>query len=1205
MKLLTDSPDIPNELLDKIEHGKVVFFIGAGLSYELDLGDFNWLVNEIRKETATDKHLPEGIPEAEVKGEEKQEYTNPDLFLNYLASHLGEDGHQKVKKAAINVLGPKKEQEGQCKSHEAILQLATRYNCSIVTTNLDHGFLYARDNLNLKDITIAKAPTLPPATKDFLPTLVYLHGIIDKAKDPNGNCLILTSKDFGFAYLKYGWATRFLTTLFENFTILFIGYSINDPVIRYLTDIFSYEKSLDAYAFVGYSNTEECSQLKKTWEFKGVKPIAYDNNNGHDNLHQAIREFPKKLNAQGRKSYITTYAKLDPDKLDDIFHDQVLWAMGNLDNEITQFFIDQHPDIRWIKYLDKAGLLTSKSTCISRGSLSFNHNAAMSCPQNDLNGCARSLLPWILRHLEDQELLDYVLKQGCHLKSDFASEIKKSLTKLNGPDGIYRVWDILVNRKELLPQLANCNIYEENKTTEQWLNLLTPYLDIRVVPPFYRDNRSNEVKNIRHFADFEIIFPRVFGHSLIDILKHLEPLIEDKHLLNGIAFDLTTLLKRVYDIKLLYADILSHYDRSSVNAHDQNNYHPIWTCLIDLLREAFLYLKDNELKRAILLVEYWKTIDYPIFIRLVLFAMSHHLFSNEDVLEYLIEKECKVLWDIDYQCERYELLEAMKNRFTHDQWKHLIDTLISTASSSEIKHDEYLYWLLQDISELGIEVTFPKICDEYVKEYSTIKREEWQKKFSTYMTGGWVGENSDYTGQKLMSISTDQLYNVLTDTNVPPRLLSERLSAFKSELKDNAESVCKLFDFLFEHKKWGDKQLWNTCFNYTRDNLLWDQYAERMHNMPDMLIKECLYDFSGWLRDTTKNILPDQEKTLWSLIDRAIGITLGEKHNITINDSENDSDPLHRAINSSVGHLMETIIYRIYARKPKVGDTMPGEIKARIEQLLVQNGKPNILAGVILSWHLYHLYLIDPKWAKTMIITHMHFDENDKYISRAYWIGYFYNLTYSVDLIQQLKEPLLSAIKNKTFFDNKSSNNRGFKQKLIEFYILALLCCPEIFNNCSPQKELAKFNNEELETVVFTLYKFLDASKLPNEIWDKQLKEWIHKHFPQTETARSEYVSLYFIKLLLLLDKEFHDAFVFLTPYLSKMKNQAFQVLHLLKNSEKLNSDPETCLKILRIVIDGAGHNTGLNEILKKIQTAHPDLAKTELFLDLGKIANS
>ena len=60
--------------------------------------------------------------------------------------------------------------------------------------------------------------------------IVYLHGSVrDDAKK-----LVLTDADFGRAYLTQGWARRFVQRLFDEFVVLFVGYSHQDLPLLYL-----------------------------------------------------------------------------------------------------------------------------------------------------------------------------------------------------------------------------------------------------------------------------------------------------------------------------------------------------------------------------------------------------------------------------------------------------------------------------------------------------------------------------------------------------------------------------------------------------------------------------------------------------------------------------------------------------------------------------------------------------------------------------------------------------------------------------------------------------------------------------------------------------------------------------------------------------------------------------------------------------------
>jgi len=1220
MKFFINGPEIPDELIRKIEQGKVIPFCGAGLGYEFGLCDFDGLTNKIRKDTATDSIMPDGIPKEEFDVE-KNKYKNPAVFLNYLAKYLGSDGYKKIKKAAIEILNLDDKKDVKCESHKAVLKLASQYGSTVVTTNFDHGFLIAKEQLNMNGFSVEQAPALSPAKKGFLPNLVFLHGVINKIHDPDGNRLVLTSKDFGAAYLVNNWAAKFLIELFSNYTILFIGYSINDPIIPYLVDTLSHENTLDAYIFAGYSNSENPKEIEKFWKFRGIKPILYSNNDGHKFFHETLKEMPEKINAQGRKYYISQYAKSDPDKIDNDFRKQVVWSINGQDSDIIDYFVEQNPPIKWLQYFDKYGLLSCENKCNERcytniESLSSKYVVSQFCGKSDFNFLTGRLLPWIVNNLDKQELLDYVLEQGCFLKSRFRRVIQDKLQKefeRNGKfSGIYKIWEILTNQQEILWQKENnfpeLFTYKKHGNIEHSIKLLTPYLKITPVRDSWRnENFCDKLgDDIQRYASFEIILPG-FGEiysSLNQIQEALAPLLSDKNVLQENVMQFTLLLKRVYDLRSLYTDIQSHYIRPAIIDHKQNAYHDVWTCLVDILRESFLVTLNSNAQRAYQLSLYWKTIDYPIFKRLVLFSMEKlDIFTKEYVFDYLVEHNCANMWNGDLKCERFSLFSTMVGNFTPVDWERLIDNMIHSKSNFNEIEKEYLYWILRDLSELGIQVKYPEVCSQFVGEYQNVQRSDWQKYFSSYMDGcHWVGENSDYTTQELVLMPPDKLHEVLTRGE--PHKLEERLCAFKDGLKTNVDPVINLAEYLFREKKWDAYSLWRTFFNYAKDEVVWSKFSNMLVLLPDKLGKECLRTITGWFRDVTKNIVTDQEDQYWLFyanLEKQV-INCGNE-SITISN-----DPLSQSINSPIGHIAESLIHRVYARKLKVGALIPEKIKLALEKLLsTENEEINILTGVILSWHLYNIFLIDRGWAKRHVITNMNFSQNEK-MTRALWIGYFYNLTYSVDLIAELREPLLSAIENKdTFlFQDGNSGRVAFKNQLIEFYILSLLYCPEVFEQHSSQKVISSFSKSELEQVAFALFRCLSSSSTPDDFWKTNLYSWILTNFPQTDIAKSREITRYFIQLLFCLDKEFVEAFNFLKPYLVKIIGDAYLILDVIRSHEKaIIKYPTSCLELLGSIIDVNGRNAGLKDVLGLIENADQNLSESNDFKSLSKIAGN
>ena len=172
---------------------------------------------------------------------------------------------------------------------------------------------------------------------------MYLHGRFDD-RDPDGRHLVMTSADFGTAYLTERWASRFVSELFAHFTVLFIGYSVNDPVMRYLVDAIAAEREsgrdiTQAYAFVGADATADLSDLRFEWSRKNVAPIPYtvtrtaDGKPDHGLLHGTLRKWAELYEGglESRKNVAYELGTKDPRGLSAEDKSRFLWAIEDPD----------------------------------------------------------------------------------------------------------------------------------------------------------------------------------------------------------------------------------------------------------------------------------------------------------------------------------------------------------------------------------------------------------------------------------------------------------------------------------------------------------------------------------------------------------------------------------------------------------------------------------------------------------------------------------------------------------------------------------------------------------------------------------------------------------------------------------------------------------------------------------------------------------
>jgi NAD-dependent SIR2 family protein deacetylase len=209
MQFVTHGPDIPDALLQAHEEGRVVFFCGSGISYPAGLPGFTGLVEQIYQLNGTP------LSDIERKAFHRGQY---DATLDLLERRL--PGQRlSVRRALAEVLKPNLSLDGATDTQAALLRLARNREGALrlVTTNFDRLFHIAAERIG-QEFQAYAAPMLPIPKNSRWNGLVYLHGLLpDEPDETSLNRLVVTSGDFGLAYLTERWAARFVSELFRNY----------------------------------------------------------------------------------------------------------------------------------------------------------------------------------------------------------------------------------------------------------------------------------------------------------------------------------------------------------------------------------------------------------------------------------------------------------------------------------------------------------------------------------------------------------------------------------------------------------------------------------------------------------------------------------------------------------------------------------------------------------------------------------------------------------------------------------------------------------------------------------------------------------------------------------------------------------------------------------------------------------------------------
>ncbi|MCC6139823.1 MAG: SIR2 family protein [Nitrospira sp.] len=456
MQFITNGPDIPDALLHAHEEGRVVFFCGAGISYPAGLPGFKGLVEQIYQLIGTTPF------EIEQGALDRGQF---DATLDLLERRL--PGQRlDVRRKLAEALKPNLRRKGATDTHVALLCLARSHEGALrlVTTNFDRVFHTAAKRTGQAFQTYA-APMLPIPKNSRWNGLVYLHGLLPEEQDDTAlNRLVVTSGDFGLAYLTERWAARFVSELFRNYIVCFVGYSINDPVLRYMMDALAADRMLgeatpQAWALGDCEPGEEHRKAIE-WEAKGVTPILYQvptDSHDHSALHKTLRAWAETYRDRvlGKERIVVSHALARPSAStqQDDFVGRVLWAMSDKSGLPAKRFADFNPvpSLDWLleafsdecfKHSDLIRFDVPPHDEVDaklrfsliRRPAAYNRAPPMLLAFGGMTGSEWDdvmfhLARWLTRHLDDSRLIIWIAQRGGQLHDRWSWLIEHELDR--------------------------------------------------------------------------------------------------------------------------------------------------------------------------------------------------------------------------------------------------------------------------------------------------------------------------------------------------------------------------------------------------------------------------------------------------------------------------------------------------------------------------------------------------------------------------------------------------------------------------------------------------------------------------------------------------------------------------------------------------------------------------------------------------------
>ncbi|RBO90442.1 SIR2 family protein [Pseudochrobactrum asaccharolyticum] len=628
-------PEFPRPFIQALKAGEVVFLCGAGISAP-QLPGFETLVADTYSKLGIDKNPSEessfiGGRYEEVLGSLSRRLAEPENMISTVSELLAVPDN-------INL-----------NQHNIVLRLSRDINNKIVvvTTNFDTLLERASESLaeNIRTPSYAGQSLPAPGGASFS-GVIHIHGRLEDTQlDLDSTPLILTSADYGDAYMRSGWASRFLFDLARCKTIVLIGYSANDAPVRYFLNVLESDRARfpdlkPVYAFDTFEH--DPNEAEARWGTLAVTPLSYCKRNpqtggeDHSPLWQDLAqladlvETPQLLSAERTKQMLSREnTDISPQQLRELS-----WLLSD-HNDLWPVVITAVTDPSWFHLLDENKLWTKTDA-------------------------SRVIASWVARNFEDRQRYMVAIEWSNILESDFLAKLDQFLRQTPSVSPFWlKLWRLLFLTKpdshvghrifdrgalELKHAFGSGLILDRELT--QAIALLTPVLKARRPYVTPEDVHSSNLR-ISKYVSLELIVTDEY-----DANQTIETLIErEEHMLRVLELCTESLRSTLYqavEIELILQDYdLTDYTVPSIERHKQNEHHNGMLFLLSMIVQGLPKAIAMDQNRTKDLISQWRSLPGRLGKRLMLHAARNtQTCSANEALQLLLDLNETDFWTI-------------------------------------------------------------------------------------------------------------------------------------------------------------------------------------------------------------------------------------------------------------------------------------------------------------------------------------------------------------------------------------------------------------------------------------------------------------------------------------------------------------------------------------------------------------------------------
>lgn len=914
--------------------------------------------------------------------------------------------------------------------HLALMELSrdSEGTSRLLTTNFDTLFEHAWLTKNMGLASSHAGMALPrPMTSTFSGVL-HLHGRLEDVRvQTTETDLILTSAEFGEAYLRSGWASRYLYDLARTHTLVLVGYQADDPPMRYLLEALEADRELypdirKVYAFGEYTNNDR-EKVEALWRAKGVEPVLYlAENHDHSKLYDTLQEWKRYQDdpTAWRRGQLEALLNTDPLPSSEAAIARCVELLGRAD--ASQLVGDLSPEAAWLPILMEQRV--------------FKQLPAV----------------WIASRVDDQEMIRACA--GLDALDDTTRwRVKLSLDRKGEEVSPARrqAWRLLLDRRTSAPHALGDGGWHEweplirNGATgfqarELIASILVPRVKVR--RPIYFERDGEQPPETLHRLLTVELEPAEHPRAS-EILKSWPDTREaSKSLFEELDRNLEQALMRAEELGQTGDWDSPSRDVPSIARHPQNRNHYGFRPIVQSITELWLRMTRHEGALAKAAVEHWARSRFILSRRMFLFAVKEPLWTTSEAARIILDLEDHIFWDSEAQVEIMRLLVARWAEFDVDD-RQALEARLRTGVPAELYAgnnvreakewssivDHSIYRRLTRIRAAGGLLSDASLA---LLEAIGERHPRWapspddQDDFSA-----WQTERIGFDGHPDLLAQVEDAQLVQQAFRLQDERRFDEGDLWRVFCKADPERALRGLKLDGDAGRWEVEAwryfLWAAA---EQDQMEFQhEVAAALLLMPPETLREVIHAASSWMARQHASLAQagadgaQRFLQIWDHIAEEAFRELPEE------DGTFGGDVISESLNGPGGDMAAGLLAALNETKPEEGQGL-GDLEPRFQRLVQAGSRAGMLARVCVTQDLAFLDAVAPDWTHQHLVPRLGWDHAE---ALHLWAAYAHSRIGKPRLFNALKPAMLQAFEGKPI--SKDALN-GLFSKLLEVAFL-------------------------------------------------------------------------------------------------------------------------------------------------------------------------